>query len=89
MGSSKSKDKVDAIFELRSAAEEKGRAENALDNQPTPQKRDALLNAQVTLEEKTLRALDACDQCGHDHPREAPHIENVLRPDFQKNPNKN
>ena len=70
----KSKNKVDAIFELRRAAEEKGRIEKALDDEPTPQKRDALLEAQVALEQKTLRALDACHECGHEHAKDAPHV---------------
>lgn len=70
---SRSKDKVDAIYDLRKAAEEKGRAEEALDQDPSPEKRDRLLDAHMELEEKTMQALDVCHQCGHEHGPDEPH----------------
>jgi hypothetical protein len=62
-----SKNKIDAIYELRSAAEEKARAEARLSDLQTPQARDVLLDAQLQLEEKTLQAIEVCHECGHEH----------------------
>lgn len=78
------KKKVDAIYELREAAEEKGRAEEALGQKPSPEKRDALLDAAMTLEEKTVTALEACHDCGHEHAPDMPHAANVVHVDFDR-----
>ena len=69
------KNKVDAIFELRHAAEEKAHAERDLAEAPSPERRDALLEAQMLLAEKTHTAIDACHECGHEHAADAPHGE--------------
>ena len=68
-----SKRKIDAIYELREAAEEKARAEKEVDDAPSPEKKDRLLDKQLTLEEKTTAAIVACHECGHEHPPEADH----------------
>ncbi len=81
------RNKVDAIYELRSAAETKARAEAAVDRLPTPENRDALLDARSTLEEKTMKALDVCHECGHPHGPADPHMPrggNVIQIDFNK-----
>jgi hypothetical protein len=62
-----SKQKIDAIFELRKAAEQKGRREKELVENPTPQQRDRLLDSMLTLEAKTAKAIAACHECGHAH----------------------
>lgn len=62
-----SKSKIDAIYELREAAEEKARAEREVDAVPSPEKKDRLLETQLTLEEKTVAAIEACHECGHEH----------------------
>ncbi len=62
-----SRRKIDAIYELRRAAEEKVLAEKALEDEPGAKRRDELLEAQMTLEEKTLDAIDVCHECGHAH----------------------
>ncbi|MBV8197807.1 MAG: hypothetical protein JO263_06715, partial [Candidatus Eremiobacteraeota bacterium] len=69
-----SKDKIDAIFELRDAAEKKALAEKTLAEDPHPANRDELLDAQLTLEEKTMAAIEACHECGHSHPDGGPHV---------------
>jgi hypothetical protein len=44
--------KIDAIYEVRAAAEKKALAEKALAEDPGMEKRDQLLEARLTLEEK-------------------------------------
>lgn len=68
-----SKHKIDAIYELREAAEEKARAETEVDVAPSPEKKDRLLETQLTLEEKTVAAITACHECGHEHAAGADH----------------
>jgi hypothetical protein len=68
-----SKDKIEAIYDLRQAAEEKARAEAELHYAPSEETRDALLDAQMTLEEKTLYAIEVCHECGHEHAPSQPH----------------
>lgn len=75
---SHSKKKVDAIYDLRAAAEKKGRAEREVDVDPTPEKRDELLDAKLDLEEKTVEAIEVCNDCGHQHAPGQPH-SNVVR----------
>ena len=68
-----SKEKIDAIFELREAAEKKALAEKALSEEPKAEKRDELLDAQLVLAEKTMAAIEVCHDCGHPHGGGEPH----------------
>jgi hypothetical protein len=68
-----SKEKLDAIYELRAAAEEKAVAEMALAESPSAEKRMDLLDAKLKLEDKTMTAIEACHECGHEHPAGTPH----------------
>ncbi len=62
------KDKVDAIFELREAAEEHGRVSAELEDQPhSPEARDAVLEARTKLEAATAHAMESCHYCGEAH----------------------
>ncbi|MGA9943451.1 MAG: hypothetical protein WBE79_05960 [Candidatus Cybelea sp.] len=70
---SDSKNKIDAIYDLRLAAEEKALAEKAVDDDPSWQNRDVLLEKQSKLEAKTVSAIVACHECGHEHLPDAPH----------------
>jgi len=60
--------KVDAIYKLREAAEMKARIEVAVDVNPSPRAVNALLDAKLTLEERTQDAIEVCHECEHDHP---------------------
>jgi len=70
---SESKEKIDAIYKLRHAAEQKARAERDLEETPTAEARDALLDAQMDLEKKTYQAIRVCHECGHEHAENEPH----------------
>lgn len=70
---SESKEKIDAIYKLRDAAEQKAHAERDLEQAATPEARDALLDAQMELEKTTYRAIRACHECGHEHAQDEPH----------------
>jgi len=89
----KERDHVDAIYELRDAVETKVEIEHSLQANPSPQGRDALLEAQLTVEARTQDAIEACEDrdCGHDHAA-GPHPEhdrvrgrrdNVVAVDFE------
>lgn len=67
------KSKVEAIYDLRDAAETKAHAEIALEQEPTPENRDQLLEAQMDLESKTQDAIEVCHDCGHAHASSEPH----------------
>jgi len=71
--SSASKRKIDAIYELREAAEKKGRQEKILADHPSQDHRDQLLDSLLDLEAKTSEAIGACHECGHQHEPDAPH----------------
>ena len=75
-----SKEKIDAIYKLRDAAERKARAEREVDEAPTPQARDALLDAQMELERTTYHAIKVCHECGREHGEDEPHVaaDNVV-----------
>lgn len=74
-----SKDKIDAIYKLRDAAEQKAHAERNVDEAPTPEARDALLDAQMELEKTTYRAIKVCHECGHEHATDEAHVgDNVI-----------
>ena len=66
-----SRNKLDAIYELREAVEHKARAEYELDARGTEAARDALLAAQLDVEAKTQDAIEVCHECGHRHAGEA------------------
>jgi hypothetical protein len=66
-----SRKKIDAIYDLRRAAESKALAEKALEERPDGERRDALLSAQMKLEKKTVEAIEVCHECGH--PRDPGH----------------
>jgi hypothetical protein len=51
---------VRAVYELREAAVEHGKALAAVEASPTAEARDALLETQITLERKTVSAVDEC-----------------------------
>ena len=72
------KSKVEAIYEVRDAAETKVHAEQALEAEPTPEKRDELLDAQMKLEEKTQDAIEVCHECGHEHAPSTPHAAQTI-----------
>lgn len=69
-----SRKKIEAIYEVREAAEKKALAEKALSETPGAEQRDHLLDAQLKLEEKTLTAIELCHECGHNHAEGAPHL---------------
>jgi len=80
-----SQQKLEAIYELRNAVEEKTRAELAVERNPTPARRDALLKATLNLEERTQAAIEACHYCGRQHLPDEPHVaDNVIEVDFGK-----
>jgi hypothetical protein len=64
---SQSQAKIDAIYDLRDAAAAKARLELALDRNPSPDARDALLDATLEVEAKTQHAIEVCHECGHAH----------------------
>jgi hypothetical protein len=77
--------KVKAIYSLRDAAEQKAMAEMRLRDQPSEGHREALLDAQMTLEAKTQDAIEACHECGAAHAPDQPHHDrgdNVIRGRF-------
>ena len=66
-----SKDKIDAIYKLRDAAEQKAHAERDLEDSPSPEARDA----QLTLEKSTYQAITVCHECGREHGKGEPHAK--------------
>ncbi|HXB83422.1 MAG TPA: hypothetical protein VNU22_08770 [Candidatus Acidoferrum sp.] len=68
-----SRKKIDAIYELRTAAENKALAEKALEDEPVAERRDQLLRAQIKLEEKTMEAIEVCHDCGGTHSSDEAH----------------
>jgi hypothetical protein len=68
-----SRKKIDAIYELRTAAENKAFAEKALADEPLAERRDQLLHAQIKLEEKTIEAIEICHDCGRTHSSDEAH----------------
>jgi hypothetical protein len=53
---------VQAVYELREAAVEHGKALAAVDAHPSAEARDALLETQIDLERKTVIAVDECSE---------------------------
>jgi hypothetical protein len=71
---SSSKKKIDAIYELREAAEAKALAEKEAVDHPSPENRDELLDKKLDLEDKTVAAIAVCHECGGEHGPQAPHV---------------
>ncbi len=53
-------DSLKAVYELREAAVEHGKAVAHLETEPSPAARDEVLTTQTVLEEKTVAAIDEC-----------------------------
>lgn len=66
-------DKVEAIFELREAVEEKVHAEYSAAREGSPEARDALLDATLKVNEKTQDAIEVCHTCDLPHAASEPH----------------
>ena len=87
-----SKDKVQAIFDLRAAVEEKTLAQVAADRDDTATARELLLDATLKVEAKTQDAIEICHACERPHAMDLPHErharvgesrENVVEVDFR------
>lgn len=80
--------KIEAIYELREAAEEHGRIDAATAQRHDAAARSLRLAAREKLEEKTAHAIEACHECGRPHADDAPHVErgNVIEGHFGQQP---
>jgi hypothetical protein len=84
--------KIEAIYELREAAETKARLEMAVERDASPAAREALLDATLEVEARTQDAIEVCHECGHAHPGDRSHAVaangggNVIRVDFRTEP---
>ena len=76
-----SHDKIDAIYELRDAVEAKTRLEAVVDERPSADAREALLDATLEVEAKTQYAIEACHECGHAHAADRAHVRAHIGPD--------
>ena len=77
------KNKVEAVYELREAAQEHGKAESRIERERTPQNIDRLLEAKERLELKTIEAIASCEHCGESHCDDASHTKtNVISVQF-------
>ncbi len=81
------RNKVQAVYELREAAEEHGRAEAQIDLDRSPENIDRLLEAKEHLELKTVEAIESCEHCGENHCDDESHQRktNVINVQFAKN----
>ncbi|MBC5816429.1 MAG: hypothetical protein GIW97_07795 [Candidatus Eremiobacteraeota bacterium] len=81
------KNKVQAVYELREAAEEHARADAEIDADRSPANVDRLLAAKERLEVKTVEAIEACEHCGDNHCDDESHQKktNVIKVEFAKN----
>lgn len=68
-----SAEQIDAIYELRKAAEEHGRIDAETAHRDDEPARTQRLAAREKLEEKTVQAIEACHECGHTHADDTPH----------------
>ncbi len=86
---SQSQEKIAAIYDLRDAVEAKTRLESVVENQPTADAREALLDATLEVEARTQHAIEVCHECGHTHASDHPHGAgngdgtNVIRVNFR------
>jgi hypothetical protein len=62
-----SSQKLNAIYNLRTAVEAKVRAEQRLAQLPSADTRAALLHATLEVEDRTQTAIEACHHCGRGH----------------------
>ncbi len=82
---SQSQEKIDAIYDLRDAVEAKTRLELVVDDAPTADAREALLDATLDVEARTQHAIEVCHECGHVHARGREHAaggDNVIHVSF-------
>ncbi|MDQ6929656.1 MAG: hypothetical protein M3126_03185 [Candidatus Eremiobacteraeota bacterium] len=80
------KNKVEAVYELREAAEEHGKAEAMIDTERSAKNIDRLLDAKERLEVKTIEAIQACEHCGEGHCDDISHQKaNVINVRFARN----
>jgi hypothetical protein len=84
--SQQSQEKIDAIYELREAVEAKTRLELVVDDAPTADAREALLDATLDVEARTQHAIEVCHECGHVHAGDREHAahggDNVIHVSF-------
>ena len=66
------KQKVEAIYDLREAAEAHALARLAVDQFPSPSRKDELLEAKLNLEEATQDAIESCEHCSLSHAKSTP-----------------
>ena len=78
------KNKIDAVYELRAAAEEHGRAEKMIETDRSPENIDRLVDAKEIMEVKTIEAIEACHECGEVHCNDESHRKqaDVINVDF-------
>jgi hypothetical protein len=82
-----SREKVDAVYDLREAVEQKVRAEVEVEAHPSQRARDVLLDATLNVESRTQHAIEVCHACGLAHAEETaacPDETNVINVDFGK-----
>ncbi len=95
MDDSEKTNKIEAIYDLREAVEQKVHAEKALEARPSAENRDALLDAQLAVEARTQDAIESCLECGTCHAPDEPHrglVErdgNLLGVNFKDSAKKN
>lgn len=77
MSSERDPDKVEAIFELQEAVEEKVHAEYSAARDGSPEARDALLDATLKVAAKTQDAIEICHSCDQPHAASEPHTGNA------------
>lgn len=63
---------MQAIYEVREAAEEHARAEVRLEQEPTAEARDELIDSRIRLERSTHEAIISCHQCDRPHGPDQP-----------------
>ncbi len=81
-------EKVDAVYDLRAAVEEKVRLEVALETHPSQAAKDALLDATLKVEDRTQHAIEVCHSCGLQHCEDAAGCDSggqVIEVDFRQN----
>ncbi len=77
MSSERDPDKVEAIFELQEAVEEKVHAEYLAAREGSPEARDVLLDATLKVAAKTQDAIEVCHSCDQPHAASEPHTGNA------------
>jgi hypothetical protein len=77
VSSERDPDKVEVIFELQEAVEEKVHAEYSAAREGSPEARDALLDATLKVAAKTQDAIEVCHSCDKPHAASEPHTGNA------------